>query len=61
MSIAVTSIDAEAVAPAGPADYWRRSESVSGRCLASAGCALSAEGSERTVQLAVAGLGPDGA
>ncbi len=57
--IAVASIDAEAIAPAGRADYWRTVRERIRQVPGVTALTLSAAGSERTVQLTVAGLGPD--
>ncbi len=57
--ITVASIDAEAIAPAARADYWRTVRDRIRQVPGVTALTLSAAGSERTVQLTVAGLGPD--
>jgi hypothetical protein len=57
--ITFASIDAEAIAPAARAGYWRMVRERIRQVLGVTALTLSAAGGDRTVQLTVAGLGPD--
>ena len=56
--ITLASIDAESLAPAARADYWRAVRERIRQVPGVTALTLSAPGSERTVQITVAGLGP---
>ena len=56
--ITLASIDAESLAPAARADYWRAVRERIRQVPGVTALTLSAPGGERTVQITVAGLGP---